>query len=129
MTKQIVPLILTVAGMYLAEASVALAQERNDAVQAFERCKTNAADQARLDCFKNLLPKDFSLSSKPEENPRDAWPLIRTPRPNGGPDAIATMRTADTSRSDPDLAGLMIRCREKSGMEVLLALVRPFPPR
>jgi hypothetical protein len=39
------------------------------------------------------------------------------------------MRTADTAQSDPDLAGLMIRCAEKPGLEVLLALVRPFPPR
>jgi hypothetical protein len=39
------------------------------------------------------------------------------------------MRTADTARSDPDLAGLMIRCEEKPGFQVLLALVRPLPPR
>lgn len=39
------------------------------------------------------------------------------------------MRTPDIFRSDPDLAGLMIRCREQTGLEVLLALVRPFPPR
>jgi len=42
---------------------------------------------------------------------------------------VAIMRTADTSRSDPDLAGLMIRCAEKPGFEVLLAVVRPLPPR
>jgi thiamine phosphate synthase YjbQ (UPF0047 family) len=39
------------------------------------------------------------------------------------------MRTADTAQSDPDLAGLMIRCQEKQAAGVLLALVRPFPPR
>jgi hypothetical protein len=50
-------------------------------------------------------------------------------QPNGGPDAVAIMRTADTTQSDPDLAGLMIRCREKPGLEVVLALLRPFPPR
>jgi hypothetical protein len=39
------------------------------------------------------------------------------------------MRTADTTQSDPDLAGLMIRCQEKPGLEVVVALVRPLPPR
>ena len=39
------------------------------------------------------------------------------------------MRTADIAQSDPDLAGLMIRCREVPGLEVVLALLRPFPPR
>lgn len=42
---------------------------------------------------------------------------------------MAIMRTADTAQSDPDLAGLLIRCKEKQGFEVLLVLVKPFPPR
>ena len=86
-----------------------------------------ANDQARLTCLKNLLP---SASSGPAASAaHDLWPLVRTPHPKGGPDAVAIMRTADTAQSDPDLAGLMIRCEEKPGFEVLLALVRPFPPR
>ena len=86
-----------------------------------------ASDQARLNCLKNILPKD---SPDPSASPaRDLWPLVRTPHPKGGPDAVAIMRTADTAQSDPDLAGLMIRCEEKPGFAVLLALVRPFPPR
>ena len=64
-----------------------------------------------------------------EEPVKDLWPLIRTPRPDGGGDALAIMRTADTTQSDPDLAGLMIRCREEPGLEVVLALIRPLPPR
>jgi len=38
------------------------------------------------------------------------------------------MQTADITRSDLDLAGLMIRCGE-TGMEVLVVLVQPLPPR
>ena len=38
------------------------------------------------------------------------------------------MRMADTTQSDPDLAGLMIRCTETRALEVMLALVRPVPP-
>jgi hypothetical protein len=56
------------------------------------------------------------------------WHLVRTPNPQGGPDAISIMHTADTSRSDLDLAGLMIRCRTPSA-EVLIVLLRSFPLR
>jgi hypothetical protein len=118
---QSIPLILAGA-IYVAGATFAVAQELDS--QDFERCKTIAPDRARLDCLKKLLPKALS-----DDDSAAIWPLIRTPRPNGGPDAVAIMRTADTAQSDPDLAGLMIRCQEKLGLEVVLALLRPFPPR
>jgi hypothetical protein len=98
-----------------------------DAPQDFEKCKVIVDDQARLNCLKNLLPSAPSHSEDSTGN--DLWKLVRTPNPKGGPDAVAITRTADTAQSDPDLAGLMIRCTEKPGLEVLLALVRPFPPR
>jgi hypothetical protein len=56
------------------------------------------------------------------------WHFVRTPNPNGGPDAISIMHTADTSKSDLDLAGLMIRCREGSP-DVVIVLLRAFPLR
>lgn len=56
------------------------------------------------------------------------WRLVRTPNPHGGPDAISIMHTADPSRSDLDLAGLMIRCNGSS-TEVVVVLLRPFPLR
>ena len=56
------------------------------------------------------------------------WHFVRTPNPNGGADAISIMHTADTSSSDLDLAGLMIRCRE-GGTEVVIVLIRAFPLR
>ena len=99
----------------------------HDVSQDFEKCKVIADDQARLNCLKNLIPGESSQSAVSATN--DLWPMVRTPNPKGGPDAVAVMRTADTAQSDPDLAGLMIRCAEKPGLEVLLALVRPFPPR
>ncbi len=83
-------------------------------------------DQARLACLKNLLPKTTDDSTA---SPADSWKLLRTPHPQGGPNAVSVMHTADTTRSDPDLAGLMIRCADKAGLETVLALVRPVPPR
>lgn len=56
------------------------------------------------------------------------WHLVRTHNPYGGTDAVSIMHTADTSRSDLDLAGLMIRCR-KGGTEVAVVLLRPYPLR
>jgi hypothetical protein len=123
--QQLIPLIrviLAAGAIHLAGATLAFTQER-DSLQDFERCQAIPSDQARLDCLKKLLPNDA-----PADSAVAIWRLIRTPRPNGGPDAVAIMRTADTTQSDPDL-GLMIRCQEKAGLEVVLALLRPFPPR
>lgn len=56
------------------------------------------------------------------------WRLVRTPNPDGGADAISIMHAADTSRSDLDLAGLMIRCSETSA-EVVIVLLPALPFR
>jgi hypothetical protein len=56
------------------------------------------------------------------------WHFVRTPNPHGGTDAISIMHTAETSRSDLELAGLMIRCRE-GGTEPVIVLLRAFPLR
>jgi hypothetical protein len=123
--RQIVPVVTAVVPIYLNGVISAPTQE-NDSLRGFESCKVIAGDQARLECLKRLMPKPSTDTAAPEGG---AWRLIRTSRPNGAADAVAMMRTADTTRSDPDLAGLMIRCRETPGLEVVLALVRPFPPR
>jgi hypothetical protein len=112
---------------YLAGVPAALAGEP-DISLGFEKCRIIADDRARLDCLKKLLAPAPAVSPEAKSG-QDTWPLIVTHRSAGGRDAVAIMRTADTSRSDPDLAGLMIRCGEKPGFEVLLAVVRPFPPR
>ena len=53
---------------------------------------------------------------------------MRTHNPNGGADAISIMHPADTSRSDLDLAGLMIRCSE-TGAEVVIVILPALPFR
>ncbi len=108
-------------------ATVAFGQNQG-APGGFENCRILADDQARLDCFKQMLARPSPKASNAEDATMDHWRLIRTPDPRGGQDAVAIMRTADTAQSDPDLAGLMIRCQQKQGFGVLLALVRPLPP-
>lgn len=67
-----------------------------------------------------------SSASRPQTAP-DGWRLVRTANPQGGPDAVSIIHTADLIHSDPDLAGLMLRCGQ-SGTELLIVVVTPFPP-
>lgn len=55
-----------------------------------------------------------------------SWRRVRSP--GGEFDATAFLRTADLDRSDPRLAGLMLRCGER-GVEIVIVVVEPFPPR
>lgn len=110
--------------LYLVASAAVSAEKSDDIYAQFEQCRALGDDQARLTCLKSLLPKAPDDGAAP-----DSWRLVRTHHPQGGPDAVALMRTADTMRSDPELAGLMIRCTDKAGLEAVLALVRPVPPR
>ncbi|MGY4368161.1 hypothetical protein ACVW1A_004226 [Bradyrhizobium sp. LB1.3] len=57
------------------------------------------------------------------------WKFTRTQGTREGESFAAIMKTADTAQSDPDFAGLIVRCAPKGKIDVLLALIRPFPPR
>lgn len=57
------------------------------------------------------------------------WKFSRTQGPKEGESFAAITKTADTSQSDPDFAGLIVRCAPKGKIDVLVALIRPFPPR
>jgi hypothetical protein len=100
-----------------------------DATPEFDRCKQIVNNEERLQCFKEL-----TIPPAPAPGPThlDAWKLIRTPDSQGGQDTISIMSVADISRSSPDLAGLLIRCRqapETEALDILIVLVRPLSPR
>ena len=80
----------------------------------------NAANSDTGKSGETVQPANSELSG--------GWRYVRTRNPHGGADAISIMHTADTSRSDLDLAGLMIRCNE-GGTEVAIVLIRAFPLR
>jgi hypothetical protein len=128
-------------------ANAALAQAPPPSVpeSVFEHCRTIADDAARLRCYEDVTsqPPAALPSQSPVAAPSQApaasssqasstgsgnWRLVRTPNPGGGPDAVSIMQTADITKSDLDLAGLMLRCGQ-TGMEVLIVLVEPLPPR
>jgi hypothetical protein len=53
------------------------------------------------------------------------WRLVRTPNPQGGPEAVSIMHVSDTGKSDFALAGLTLRCGGM-GFESLLIVVEPL---
>jgi hypothetical protein len=128
----VVVLVRIAAGYGLLSCG-GVSAETSQRTQTFEQCTAMVEDRARLACLKALLSRTPAPTEPPSTaqntESSDNWPLIRTPNPKGGPDALAITRTADTSKSDPDLAGLIVRCQDKPGLEVLLAMVRPLPPK
>lgn len=57
------------------------------------------------------------------------WHLVRTPGPEKSGDIVSMMRTADLLNSDPDFAGMAIRCQGKAPPQITFVLVTPFKPR
>ena len=51
------------------------------------------------------------------------------PGPENKSEVVSIMHVADALKSDPDFAGLMIRYREKSALQIAFVVIRPFPPR
>jgi hypothetical protein len=90
------------------------------------RCLAIADDVARLHCFENATTNPQKPTQPPLPSTGD-WRAVRTPDLHGGPDAISIMHTADMSRSDDGLAGLMLRCA-RGGIEALVVVVAPLPP-
>ena len=60
--------------------------------------------------------------------PNGSWKLMRAVNPHGGPDAVSIVHAADISRSDADLAGLMLRCAQGGGIEALIIVFDPRAP-
>jgi|ERR1700722_2954224 hypothetical protein len=74
-----------------------------------------------------VLATASAADIRPESTAGD-WRLLRSANPQGGADAVSMVHTADTSRSDFDLAGLMLRCDGKN-IALMIVVVTPFPPR
>jgi hypothetical protein len=90
-------------------------------------CLVIADQAARLRSFEETRSNAVQGAS-PAATSVGTWRLVRTPNPRGGPDAVSIMQTADIFRSDIDLAGLMLRCRD-AGVDVVIVFLKPFPPR
>jgi len=58
----------------------------------------------------------------------EGWQLIKTPDPHGGADAISISHVADFERSDPNLAGILLRCVNHQ-IELFVIVIEPYPPQ
>jgi hypothetical protein len=116
----------------LALAASASAQlgERNpaDIPTSVERCAGIADGAARIQCYQRALAPPSAGAPGTAQKPADAWRLVRSRDPGGGPDAVSMMRTADTAVSDLELAGVLLRCGELAP-EMRVVLLTPLPPR
>jgi hypothetical protein len=137
---------LTVSASCLSNAAETISEK------AFNRCQAIPDESARIHCLENLASQaPQTAPSRPQlapsgspnapdnsQNPALAaptshpiagkWRLVRTPNPQDGQDVVSIMATAEFSGSDPDFAGLILRCSD-SGFEILVFLIRPLPPR
>jgi hypothetical protein len=68
------------------------------------------------------------IAAIPADAAANGWQLLRSPNPQGGRDEISMSHTADTARSDFELAGMMLRCGEH-GADVVVVTLSPLPPR
>jgi len=59
----------------------------------------------------------------------EAWRFTRIEGRKDGETFNSVMKVADTTKSDLDFAGLVLRCAPKGKIEVMIALIRPLPPR
>ncbi|MBI1203484.1 MAG: hypothetical protein GC182_13335 [Rhodopseudomonas sp.] len=62
-------------------------------------------------------------------SPAGGWRLVRTPGPQNSGDVVSIMHTADTITSDPEFAGLLIRCRSNARLQIGFITITPFHPR
>jgi hypothetical protein len=103
--------------------------------QAFDRCKAMDGDSLRLSCLRSILrDNETKAGASVGRDNAPRWRLVQTVDAQSDRKAMSIMRTAETIRSDPDLAGLMIRCRSRlrdgsPNLEVLVVLLNPLPLR
>src|ERR1700694_1530101 len=95
--------------------------------EGYDRCKSVADEKLRLQCFDRLVRPE-AKGAVPPSKP-SPWRLVRTREPQGDRELVSITRTADIFQSDPELAGLMIRCSQKADIEVLAVLLQPLSLR
>ena len=78
-------------------------------------------------CYEAAAGDRERPQSGPNTTLPEGWRLIRAVDPAGG-EAVAVARTAEMTKSDPDFAGMMLRC-DKDGIGVLVILLRPLRVR
>ena len=92
-----------------------------------QHCQTSKKDSLRRPCYKEGNSSGPMSQQRPAEP--EPWRLARTPDPARGRESFSITKIADANRSDPDVAGLMLRCGEGATTEVLVVLAEPLRSR
>jgi hypothetical protein len=92
-----------------------------------QHCQTSKKDSPRRPCYKEGNFSGPMSQQRPIE--QGTWQLARTPDPARGRESFSITKIADANRSDPDVAGLMLRCGEGATTEVLVVLAEPMRSR
>jgi hypothetical protein len=72
---------------------------------------------------------NFSPIQKSRAQPEmGGWRFVRSPSTPDTTSAVAIMHAPELSSSDLNFAGIILRC-SKNNLQVMIALVEPFPPR
>ena len=93
-------------------------------------CRHIKDERERVRCEKEEDSRPSTNVSKQKQPESGTWQLARTPNPAGGPESISIMKSANTTGSDQDIAGLMLRAVAKGATtQVLVVLIEPLPLR
>ena len=94
-----------------------------------EHCRGIKDERARTRCDQEENSKPST--NVPQQQPAEpaTWQLARTPNSAGGPDSISITKITNTTGSDQDIAGLMLRCGEGATTQVVVVVAVPLPPR
>jgi hypothetical protein len=112
--------VIFLAGIDLGRSQGVNTSADNDA------CRSIAEPAARAQC--NEMSKMFGNPTNAQRTTLPGeWRLVRTPNPRGGIDAISVSHTAEIQKSDPNFAGIMLRC-DQGQMEALVIVLEPYPP-
>ncbi len=90
-----------------------------------DACRLVPEHSTRLQCYERQgAPGNPTKTGAMLAN---GWQLTRTLTPKTGVDAISISHAADFEKSDPNFAGIVVRCAEGQ-IEVLMAVIEPYPP-
>jgi hypothetical protein len=92
-----------------------------------EHCRGIKDERARMRCDQEENSKP--PTNVPQQQPTEpaTWQLARTPNSAGGPDSISITKITNTTGSDQDIAGLMLRCGEGATTQVVVVVAVPLP--
>src|SRR5579863_2562545 len=102
-------------------ACLMFAADGRSAVGATTKCFANC--QVKAQSHFDGLVESGSLNST-----RGGWQLVRIRNPRGGPDTVSIMHSAEISRSDIALAGMVLRCTTAPDVDTIVVVVEPWPP-